>query len=388
MTSLPNNSRDERGVAMLYAAIFLLSSVWLVSLALDMGKLMVTKTELQRTADAAALAAASAVDSQTGLLREDLARDRAYETAYENYALQDSAVRVVIDRDADVDFPGTQHNQVRVRVHRSAETGNPMTTIFARTLGIMSLDVHAVATAEVATINSCGNTPPFAPIQVQAGYDKNCGTEYTFNMDAAGGGPGPLVQAGSPSSTPTEGYILDYGTSCNEGPCSEVSGDPLTCYILKGYGCCLKKGQVFNTIPIDSRFSDVTGALKERWEADNDRSEGICYADYTGNGSRVLICPIVTIEPTGGGGGDDDGKNNGNGSGSNGRNISFSPQGTSGGTESYRARIVGFTGFFLTREPKANKNELITGQFIDYLGSGDPEGTAMSNRLYGTRLVE
>src|SRR6266850_5455228 len=80
MTPRVNNIRDERGVAMLYAAVFLLSSVWLVSLALDMGKLMATKTELQRAADAAALAGASAVDSNTGKLLEDLARERAATT--------------------------------------------------------------------------------------------------------------------------------------------------------------------------------------------------------------------------------------------------------------------------------------------------------------------
>src|SRR6266850_1149550 len=97
MTPRQNNSRDERGVAMMYVAVFLLSSFWLVSLALDMGKLMVTKTELQKAADAAALAGASAVDADTGELKKDVARARAYETALRNYALREGSERVVID---------------------------------------------------------------------------------------------------------------------------------------------------------------------------------------------------------------------------------------------------------------------------------------------------
>src|SRR5437762_10534689 len=104
MTPRPSTPRDERGVAMLYAAFFLLSSVWLVSLALDMGKLMATKTELQRAADAAALAGASAVDPDTGLLREDVARQRAASTSAANVALQDTATAVIIDPQTDVDF--------------------------------------------------------------------------------------------------------------------------------------------------------------------------------------------------------------------------------------------------------------------------------------------
>ncbi len=57
MAPRKDNTRDERGVAIMYVAVFLVSSLWLVSLAIDMGKLMATKTELQRAADAAAAGA-------------------------------------------------------------------------------------------------------------------------------------------------------------------------------------------------------------------------------------------------------------------------------------------------------------------------------------------
>ena len=380
MTPRANNTRDERGVAMLYAAVFLLSSVWLVSLALDMGKLMATKTQLQRAADAAALAGASAVDSQTGNLIEALARDRAAKTAGSNEALREIAEPVVIDPDADVAFP--RFNWVQVTVHRTADTGNPMTTIFARSLGIMSIDVQATATAEVSPINPCDGIPPFA-ITV-GGYTPD--QDYTFNLD-----PGALqsLNLGAPGITAIDSYILDYvsfqagGNDCNEGPCSQVGGSTLGCYIVNGYGCCLKKGDEFTTLLLNDQFSTVKNSLKDRWNGDTDQREGITYADYAGNGNRVLICPIVEV--LGGGGNSADR----GGQGGSGVVARFS-EGIQGNNVNElgpsRVRIVGFTGFFLTEKP--TPNQLIVGRVINYVAPGDPDPDASSQtKLYGTRLV-
>ena len=376
MTARADNSRDERGVAMLYAAVFLLSSVWLVSLALDMGKLMATKTQLQRAADAAALAGASAVDSQTGNLIEALARDRAAKTAGSNEALREIAEPVVIDPDADVAFP--RFNWVQVTVHRTADTGNPMTTIFARSLGIMSIDVQATATAEVSPINPCDGTPPFA--MTAGGYAPD--QDYTFNLD-----PSALQPLGA---TAIDSYILDYvsfqagGNDCNEGPCSQVGGSTLGCYIVNGYGCCLKKGDEFTTLLLNDQFSTVKNSLKDRWNGDTDQREGITYADYAGNGNRVLICPIVEVLGGGGGNSADRGGQGGSGvvarfsEGIQGNNVNeLGPS---------RVRIVGFTGFFLTEKP--TPNQLIVGRVINYVAPGDPDPDASSQtKLYGTRLV-
>ncbi|HYR52733.1 MAG TPA: hypothetical protein VET83_08985 [Candidatus Dormibacteraeota bacterium] len=48
-------------------------------------------------------------------------------------------------------------------------------------------------------------------------------------------------------------------------------------------------------------------------------------------------------------------------------------------------KIVGFTAFFLTEEPKPN--QLIIGTVINYVATGDPTETPTQNKLYGTRLV-
>ncbi|HZI89124.1 MAG TPA: pilus assembly protein TadG-related protein, partial [Candidatus Polarisedimenticolia bacterium] len=91
MTPRKDTTRDERGAAMIYVALFLLSSLWFVSLAIDMGKLTVTKGELQRAADAAALAGAAAIDGATGNLMQDSARVLATYAASQNTALRETS---------------------------------------------------------------------------------------------------------------------------------------------------------------------------------------------------------------------------------------------------------------------------------------------------------
>ena len=385
MTPRVRNPRDERGVAMLYAAVFLLSSVWLVSLALDMGKLMATKTELQRAADAAALAGASAVDSETGLLREDVARQRAADASAANVALQERAAPVTIDPMGDVSFP--KDNRVKVTVHRSAATGNPMTTIFARALGIMSIDVHATATAEVAPIKPCDAIPPFAIVDNPGGYAMGCpqqtSDEYSLNLD-----PGASVQSvnlGQPSGKSIDAYIIDFalgGQGCNEGPCvGKSGGDALNCYIVNGYGCCLQEGDEFQTLPFTNHSGTVKNSLQDRWKADSDPREGICYSQYAGNGSRVMILPIVQVLGGGGGGGSEEMIGNGNG------RVHMAPQnsGNGGSGGPYTVRIIGFTSFFMMYEP--SNQDPVRGQMINYVAPGDPSPTETQNKLYGTRLV-
>jgi Flp pilus assembly protein TadG len=402
MTPRPSTPRDERGVAMLYAAIFLLSSVWLVSLALDMGKLMATKTELQRAADAAALAGASAVDPVTGLLLEDVARQRAATTSAANVALQDTATAVIIDPQADVDFLKSPNgfDRVRVRVHRSEATGNPMTTIFARALGIKFLDVNATAMAEVAPINPCEAVPPFAIVDNPGGYSMGCpqqpSEEYSLNLEPTGGSLQSVTAGPPPGGKSVDTYIIDFslgGEGCNEGPCAGGAGNQLGCYILHGYGCCLKKGDQFQTLPFNSHSSTVKNSLGDRFGADTDRREGICYSEYVGNGNRVLICPIVQI--LGGGGGDEDMKGQGDGNGQlhqasspngNGNGNGNNVNGNGGGGEGpYTVKIVGFTTFFMMYQP--SNQDPLRGQMINYVAAGDPEPTETQNKLYGTRLV-
>ena len=70
----------ERGVVIIYLAFFMLMMLGFVAIGIDVSKLMATRTELQRAADAAALAGASAVDFKTGAIMQDSATVRAQTT--------------------------------------------------------------------------------------------------------------------------------------------------------------------------------------------------------------------------------------------------------------------------------------------------------------------
>ena len=276
MTPRKDNTRDERGVAMLYVAVFLLSSIWLVSLAIDMGKLTVTKNELQRAADAAALAGASCVNDQTGELLQPEARVRATYFASQNTALQNTSEPVVIDPAGDITFP-TVH-KIQVTVHRDDASGNAMTTIFARSLGINSLNLRAVATAEVIPVTKpCDKMAPMAPVQVANGYSTSCDSVYTLKIGSGGrnGGPGNF-------------QLLDYGTECNEGPCAGLSGiGPLTeCWIVNGYGCCIKIGDQFVDTEPGNKVGPVKKALQDLWELDTIRRRTSVTPNTRGTGNE------------------------------------------------------------------------------------------------------
>src|SRR5512139_1977097 len=129
--------RPDAGIAIIYVALFLLSSLWFVSLAIDMGKLMATRTELQNAADAAALAGASAINPETGEIDQNEARARAATAASRNRAFEQVPTPVTINPQVDVTFPGER--KVKVEVYRTRDTGNPMMTHFAQTVGLTSL---------------------------------------------------------------------------------------------------------------------------------------------------------------------------------------------------------------------------------------------------------
>jgi hypothetical protein len=123
-------------------AISMTALVGVAALAVDVGMLMSARTEAQRTADLAALAGAGILIAQPS--NSTLAKQTAIDFAGQNN-VNGQAV-VLQSQDIDVDLP---NGLVRVRVDRSTARGNPVGTFFARALGINSVDVGAVAAAQI-----------------------------------------------------------------------------------------------------------------------------------------------------------------------------------------------------------------------------------------------
>lgn len=132
--------QDERGSTLVLTALSTAALLSMAALGIDVGMLFNVRTELQRAADAAALAGASAFIDFDISQAPGPARDRALEQATAHIVrqghLRAEEVQVEVIRDSA---------KVRVRVARAG------TTYFARLLGIDTVPVATVAAAE-ATI--------------------------------------------------------------------------------------------------------------------------------------------------------------------------------------------------------------------------------------------
>ncbi len=137
ITRTVKSLRHERGAALIQVALSLAVLLGMGALAVDLGMLYTKRTGLQRTADAAALAGASAFIDFPVTMAEVPARQRALE-----YALAHSNPRTPISADqVDIDVLPAEE-KVRVRVNGTSNT------FFARILDVDLVDVAAVAAAE------------------------------------------------------------------------------------------------------------------------------------------------------------------------------------------------------------------------------------------------
>jgi Putative Flp pilus-assembly TadE/G-like len=333
--------RNEWGAAILYVAVFLLVSLWFVSLAIDVGKVMAARTELQATADAAALAGASAIDPVTGVIVQDTARVRAATFALQNRAYEGVQTPVAIDPEADVSFPSP--TQVRVIARRTEATGNPVLLHFAQTLGLPALSVTADATAEAQELTSvCEGLAPFAPVNPPGGvgFFTDCDSSYSLKVGAGNSSNGNF-------------QLLDY-PDCNEDDFTGSGGAAIRYYTEHGYQCCIGIGDEMVLTEPGNKVGPLQQALQARWDADTDRTSH-CYEDYTGNGKRVFVTPIVET---------------------------FDVNGAK------HVRIVSFAAFFITARPQGSMAQQgVPGQFIQYVAPGEP-GPPADTGIYGVHLIE
>ena len=159
MTRLQTRLRDERGMTLVMVATGMMAFLSATMLAVDVGMMMVARTESQNAADAGALAGAVALGfddyndrTPTGpAVRNAIAAGTAVDNGVIN-----AQTSVLAE---DVTFPAT--TQIRVRVQRSGARGNAVSTFFAPIFGIDTIDVGAEATAEVSPANAMTCVKPF-----------------------------------------------------------------------------------------------------------------------------------------------------------------------------------------------------------------------------------
>ena len=128
--------KDERGAVLVLVAGTMVVMLGFAALAVDVGYLMNARTEAQRTADAMALAAASAfIDDMPNA--ESLAASRALDYAAKN-PVQGVSASFVPATDMQI---WLADKKVQVTANFLRERGNPMPTFFAKLLGTEAMDL-------------------------------------------------------------------------------------------------------------------------------------------------------------------------------------------------------------------------------------------------------
>ncbi len=234
------NSR--RGAVAPLTALIIVVLLGMIAFGVDVGYILVVRSEAQNAADSAALAGvaklaerlkaapiADGVPKQTGA---DLALIRAEVKAF---AKKNSVGAVWADvKESDIEigymadpynhssntldttgWPARPYNAVRVRVARdSGHDGGALGLFFAPVLGTNQVDVSATATAAVAmgTITALGDTGSRHGGLLPFAYQID-----EWNALVSASGPGVVVAANGKSVTFTDGYVVRPQSSNSEG---------------------------------------------------------------------------------------------------------------------------------------------------------------------------
>lgn len=210
---------NERGAVLVLVAASMVVMLGFAALAVDVGNLMLVRTESQKAADAAALAAAgwliTAPTDSAG------ARDRAIAFAARNFVAGDSAS--VLREDIDVNLDSSL---VRVRVLNTETRGNAIPTFFARILGVDEVDIGTTATAWAAPADELPPSDVDCPLPialpdrwVDADGDREWDPGEEYNPEGTGFSDADLGEL----------IVLKVSGSQDNGPpsCREDAESPL-----------------------------------------------------------------------------------------------------------------------------------------------------------------
>ena len=137
---------SERGITLYITAAGMFALIGFIALAVDMGNLYTVRADCQKIADAAALAGAKEAFFYAPADPVVTAREAAISAARANYSpINGNDNRL---KDANIVVNTTEHT-VQVTVLRTAANLNPVPTFFGQIFGVTTVDVSAMATAEV-----------------------------------------------------------------------------------------------------------------------------------------------------------------------------------------------------------------------------------------------
>ena len=322
--------RQKRKAAIIVlAALFMVFMLALMAFSIDIGYLLSARTEMQRTADAAALAGASAMVNDNILRKENWnkidteARRKAAEYAALNEVVNTNP-QLELAEDVSIGFlanpsdhsevlsfpPIDKCNTVQVRVRYSNDINKPISFFFAPVMGIFSHDLSATAAATFSSGNTAGirvteetGNSALMPFAVKiddwkALVDGAGEDNWAFDPDTGAVSPGqdgirelrmfPEKATGS-LITPGNFGTIDIGDHNN-------SATELSRQILEGPSAAdfahypnneLKLDPVSGTIPLNGN-TGVTVSIKAALNDVVGQARTIClYREATGQGDQT-----------------------------------------------------------------------------------------------------
>jgi Flp pilus assembly protein TadG len=163
MRRITTRLRDESGMTYVFIALGFMAFMGASMLAIDVGMLMTARNQAQNAADAAALAGAEslAFDNWDDRSATGPAVTNAIAAGMANQVMGEAPSL----KTTDITFPINPTTGNNSRVHatawRSADHGNPLSTLVARYFGMPTANVGAAATAEVSPANAMTCVKPF-----------------------------------------------------------------------------------------------------------------------------------------------------------------------------------------------------------------------------------
>ncbi len=155
-------TKEEEGFSLVFVSLGLMAFLAVSMLAIDVGMLMTSRAQAQNSADAAALAGATALvyDNWDDRSATGPAVQNALAAGRNNKVMSDTVAIAPADV-VFLDDPAGNHNRVKATVYRDAAHGNPLSTLIAQYFGIRTADIAATATAEASPADTMTCVKPF-----------------------------------------------------------------------------------------------------------------------------------------------------------------------------------------------------------------------------------
>lgn len=190
---------SRRGVILLKSAILMVPLLGLIAFAIDYGFLLKVRTDLQRTADMASLAAVrDLIPGRTGY--QDLHQARSTANLYANLNTPEYSGLQLRTEDVECGRydPAQVYTKVallddgvldtvRVKVRRDNLANSPVSLFFAPVFGIETVGVSATSTAIIRRASTLGTGSPVLPMAVPEQVWNDYDTGDRFKIYSNGG---------------------------------------------------------------------------------------------------------------------------------------------------------------------------------------------------------